>query len=273
MIIPAFAIGRVEELIYWLKRLEEAEADSGAAGVRRQPDGDRRARALHRAAARARSGDAARARATRRRRTVAAAHEPASRRAAPCAPASGRSARSAPSGSATISTASESKQLTQSKMPAIIISPAAWRPAAACCTISRRRCPTRATRCCSSATRRPARAGRQLVDGAKTVKIHGEIDSGPRARRARRIDVGARRLERDPALARRLHTRRRRLTFIVHGEPRAMEALAARSTRRARLERRRCRRTAKRSRSPRPDPDYDSVGHTIETCTLTLSAR
>ena len=58
-IIPAFAIGRVEELLYWIKRLEEREADPGAAGVRRQPDGGDGAGALHRARQRARSGSAA----------------------------------------------------------------------------------------------------------------------------------------------------------------------------------------------------------------------
>ena len=58
LIVPAFAIGRVEELIYWLKRLEVGEADSGPAGVRRQPDGRGGAGALHRARPRARSRDA-----------------------------------------------------------------------------------------------------------------------------------------------------------------------------------------------------------------------
>ena len=46
LIIPSFAIGRVEEVLYWLKRLEEREADSGAAGLRRQPDGGRCAAVL-----------------------------------------------------------------------------------------------------------------------------------------------------------------------------------------------------------------------------------
>ena len=34
LIIPAFAIGRVEELLYWIEHLEQRAADSGAAGVR-----------------------------------------------------------------------------------------------------------------------------------------------------------------------------------------------------------------------------------------------
>ena len=39
LIIPAFAIGRVEEVIYWLKRLEDEKRDPGLARLRRQPDG------------------------------------------------------------------------------------------------------------------------------------------------------------------------------------------------------------------------------------------
>ena len=39
VIIPAFALGRVEELLYWIERLEERAADSRAAGLRGQPDG------------------------------------------------------------------------------------------------------------------------------------------------------------------------------------------------------------------------------------------
>ena len=33
LIIPSFALGRVEELLYWIGRLEEREAHPGAAGV------------------------------------------------------------------------------------------------------------------------------------------------------------------------------------------------------------------------------------------------
>ena len=36
--------------------------------------------------------------------------------------------------------------------------------------------------------------GRQLVDGAQAVKIHGQAIPGARPRRADRLDVGARRL-------------------------------------------------------------------------------
>ena len=53
--------------------------------------------------------------------------------------------------------------------------------------------------------------GRQLRDGAKFTRIHGAGRAG-RAREieAHRLDVGARRRERNPALARRLQDARRR---------------------------------------------------------------
>ena len=47
LIIPSFAIGRVEEVLYWLQAARGEQADSDAAGVRRQPDGRRRAAVLH----------------------------------------------------------------------------------------------------------------------------------------------------------------------------------------------------------------------------------
>ena len=39
VIIPAFALGRVEELLYWIKRSRGRAADSRVAGLRGQPDG------------------------------------------------------------------------------------------------------------------------------------------------------------------------------------------------------------------------------------------
>ena len=77
--------------------------------------------------------------------------------------------------------------------------------------------------------------GRRLVDGEKTVKIHGRDDPGALPHRADRIDVRPCRLERDPALARRLHAPPK-TAFIVHGEPAAMEALASRIQRAAGLD-------------------------------------
>ena len=46
LIIPSFAIGRVEEVLYWLKRLEEEKRIPVLPVYRGQPDGDRRAAVL-----------------------------------------------------------------------------------------------------------------------------------------------------------------------------------------------------------------------------------
>ena len=54
VIIPAFAIGRVEEVIYWLKTARRRAPDPGGAGLRRQPDGGRGAEALREPQPRAR---------------------------------------------------------------------------------------------------------------------------------------------------------------------------------------------------------------------------
>ena len=105
---------------------------------------------------------------------------------------------------------------------------AAWRPAAACCTTSRRPAGSAATRCCSSAIRRPARAAGRWSTApnrsrctAQVVPVRARVD-------ADRLDVGARRCGRDHALARAASRGRPRMTYLVHGEPRArMDALEA----------------------------------------------
>ena len=70
LIIPAFAIGRVEELLYWLKRLETEKRIPVLPVFVDSPMAGGRARALHRARARARPRAAARRSATTRRRTT-----------------------------------------------------------------------------------------------------------------------------------------------------------------------------------------------------------
>ena len=80
LIIPSFAIGRVEEVLYWLKRLEDAAPHPRVAGVRRQPDGRGGAAVLHEPAVGARRGSSG-----RRRASVKAFYTDAhGRRSRPC---------------------------------------------------------------------------------------------------------------------------------------------------------------------------------------------
>ena len=60
LLIPSFAIGRVEELVYWIKRAGGREADSGAPGLHRQPDGGRGVEVLLEPRQRSGSGAASR---------------------------------------------------------------------------------------------------------------------------------------------------------------------------------------------------------------------
>ena len=108
VVIPAFAIGRVEEVLYWLKRLEEAQRDPGGAGVRRQPDGGRGARLLRQARGRARRRHARRGQAAGKLRDAAL-----------------------PDGvvAAAVGGARRRRRRRRSSSRR-----AAWRPAAACCT-------------------------------------------------------------------------------------------------------------------------------------------
>ena len=68
--------------------------------------------------------------------------------------------------------------------------------------------------------------GRQLLDGARQVKMHGRYVPV----RAEVVQIagllGARRLRRDRGVARREPRRLRTLVYVVHGEPRSAAALA-----------------------------------------------
>ena len=112
VIIPSFAIGRVEELIYWLKRLEDEAADSGAAGVPRQPDGHRRPGAVHAARPGTRSRAAARSARRARRRTGRPTATIRTRRGAGTPSASGKLCAFCTERFRTVPTGQESRQLT-----------------------------------------------------------------------------------------------------------------------------------------------------------------
>ena len=132
LIVPAFAIGRVEEVLYWLKKLEGERPGSGAAGLRGQPDGGAGARVLPAACGRSWTRMSGR-RAARCRAFCTARFEP-------------------------VASSRESQAVVDGRVRASSSRRAAWPPAAAFSITWPRGCPIRGTPCCSSASRRPARA-------------------------------------------------------------------------------------------------------------------
>ena len=176
VIVPAFAIGRVEELIYWVKRLEEQQ---------RIPvlpvfvDSPMAIEALARYTERMRELDPEM---QPEARDEKAPHGPADHRDPPAERR--RHARHERQICAfcterfrTIATPAESRQLTQSKTPSIIISASGMATGGRVLHHLKAALPDARNTVLFVGYQAAGTRGRQLVDGEKTVKIHGEIDS------------------------------------------------------------------------------------------------
>jgi metallo-beta-lactamase family protein len=223
LIVPAFAVGRVEELLYWLKRLEDARktpvlpvfVDSPMAAEAlaryterlRELDDDlkpetRDDKAPHGPAARSDPVDRRREHARKERQVCVFGTERFR----------------------TIGAAAESKQLAQSKTPAIIISSSGMATGGRVLHHLKTALPDPRNTVLFVGFQAAGTRGRRLVDGEKAVKIHGQM-----------IPVQAR-IELNESMSAHadsneiLHWlggfhRPPRTTFIVHGERPAMEAL------------------------------------------------
>jgi metallo-beta-lactamase family protein len=225
IIIPSFAIGRVEELIYWLKRLEM----------------EKRIPVLPVFVDSPMAVDAL-ARYTERLRELDPDMQPEVRdEKAPHGPADHDDSREARERHAsherqlcafcterfrTISSAAESKQLTQSKMPAIVISASGMATGGRVLHHLKATLPDSRNTVLFVGYQAAGTRGRQLVDGQKTVKIHGEMI--PVQARVALVESMSAHADSNEIL-RWLggFTQPPRLTFIVHGEPAAMDALSA----------------------------------------------
>jgi metallo-beta-lactamase family protein len=224
IIIPSFAIGRVEELIYWLKRLEEEKRIPVLPVFLDSP-----------------MAVDALARYTERLRELDPEMQPEARdEKAPHGPADHDDPREERQRHArherqlcvfcterfrTISTAAESKQLTQSKMPAIVISASGMATGGRVLHHLKAALPDSRNTVLFVGYQAAGTRGRQLVDGDKTVKIHGEMI--PVEAQIALVESMSAHADSNEIL-RWLggFTQPPRLTFIVHGEPPAMEALS-----------------------------------------------
>jgi metallo-beta-lactamase family protein len=224
IIIPSFAIGRVEELIYWLKRLEEEKRIPVLPVFLDSP-----------------MAVDALARYTERLRELDPEMQPEARdEKAPHGPADHDDPREERQRHArherqlcvfcterfrTISTAAESKQLTQSKMPAIVISASGMATGGRVLHHLKAALPDSRNTVLFVGYQAAGTRGRQLVDGDKTVKIHGEMI--PVQAQIALVESMSAHADSNEIL-RWLggFTQPPRLTFIVHGEPPAMEALS-----------------------------------------------
>jgi metallo-beta-lactamase family protein len=224
IIIPSFAIGRVEELIYWLKRLEEEKRIPVLPVFVDSP-----------------MAIDALARYTERLRELDPEMQPEVRdEKAPHGPADHDDPREERQRHArherqlcafcterfhTISTAAESKQLTQSKMPAIVISASGMATGGRVLHHLKAALPDSRNTVLFVGYQAAGTRGRQLVDGDKTVKIHGEMI--PVQAQIALVESMSAHADSNEIL-RWLggFTQPPRLTFIVHGEPAAMEALS-----------------------------------------------
>jgi metallo-beta-lactamase family protein len=225
VIIPSFAVGRVEELLYWLKRLEEArtipvlpvfvdspmaiEALARYTERLRELDPDLQPEAHD---DKAPFGPADRDEQADRRRVHA------QRERALCAFCTERFR--------TVSSPQESKELTASKMPAIVISSSGMATGGRVLHHLKAALPNPRNTVLFVGYQAAGTRGRSLVDGEKTVKIHGQIV--PVLAHIELIESMSAHADSQEIL-RWLGGFRQppRQTFIVHGEPPAMEALQA----------------------------------------------
>ena len=212
VIIPAFALGRVEELLYWIQRLENAQADSGAAGLRRQPDGRGRARRVSQRGSTSSirtSRDATASDGRRRaaqRRDVRVLHGAAEGRRV-----DRRIARGA-----------------GIDEPAIVISSSGMATGGRVLHHLARALPDARNTVLFAGFQAAGTRGRQLKDGAKFTRSTARTCRSRARDRVDRLDVRARRRRTRSCAGCGGFTRPPKLTCLVHGEPGPMDALKAR---------------------------------------------
>ena len=225
LIVPAFAIGRVEELIYWLRRLELEKRIPVLPVFLDSP-----------------MARAALARYTERVHELDPEMQPEQRddkaphdEAAPH-PAAVRRRQAMQEREMCvfcterfriIASPDESKQLTASRIPSIVISSSGMAEGGRVLHHLKAALPNAQNTVLFAGYQGVGTRGRRLVDGEKSVKIHGQWV--PVAARIERIDSMSAHADADEIMRwLRGYKSAPRQTFIVHGEPSAQDALRAR---------------------------------------------
>ncbi|MEO6213383.1 MAG: MBL fold metallo-hydrolase [Vicinamibacterales bacterium] len=224
MIIPAFAIGRVEELLYWIKRLEDekripvlpvfVDSPMATAALARyservnELDPELQPEAADEIAPHG-----------------PAAHEPRERRRQQarqerdlCVFCTDRFR--------TIGSPQESKELTASRMPAIVISASGMATGGRVLHHLKAALPEARNTVLFAGFQAEGTRGRQLVNGEPTVKIHGQMIP-VRAKIAKIDSMSAHADSKEILHWLRGFQAPPKLTFLVHGEANAMQALKA----------------------------------------------
>jgi metallo-beta-lactamase family protein len=200
VIVPAFAIGRVEEILYWLKKLEDETripsvpvfVDSPMAVDGLKFYGERSAELDP--DMRNHGRKALQAFATRRFQTV--------------------------------NSTQQSKELTASKLPAIVISSSGMATGGRVLHHLKSALPDARHTVLFVGYQAEGTRGRDLVDGAKEVKIHGQFV--PVNARIQKIDSMSAHADRGETLRWLRHFEQApKTTYLVHGEPGAQAALKA----------------------------------------------
>ncbi len=210
LIIPSFAIGRAEEVLYWLRRLEEEKR------IPQLPvflDSPMAARAREQYSARLDELDPEIREASENahRSRLHAEHRM-------CAFCTARFQ--------VVSSPQQSRKLVESKAPAIIVSSSGMASGGRVLHHLRAALPDERHTVLFVGYQAAGTRGRRLLDGDREVKIHGELV--PVRARIERIDSMSAHADADEIL-RWLggFERPPAMTFLVHGEPEAMAALGA----------------------------------------------
>ena len=198
LIIPAFAIGRVEEVLYWIKKLE----DDGT--IPKLPvflDSPMALDALRYYSSRAAELDADIQSAAETRRFFTARFQP-------------------------VSSAQQSSELVRSRIPSIVVSSSGMATGGRVLHHLLGALPDKRSTVLFVGYQAAGTRGRQLVDGAREVKIRGQFV--PVHARIERIDSMSAHADSQETL-RWLggFNAPPRMTYLVHGEPGPMDALKA----------------------------------------------